>query len=174
MIETKPKNQLRQPWTAVSSYLALVSTVQRDESQVARNKLSTVAAVDSRFGLYHVAVVLSLSFYAVSALALSYSCLFSSWSDLLQILRKLTAFSFVVPCSYFISKNNPTCENAVSQTRYVSCTLRVMGSCRLQVLQILTLAEQQTSFSKPVFKPDIYLFPTPETMRRLVGVLFSV
>ena len=31
-------------------------------------QLSTVAAVDSRFGLYHVAVVLSLIFYAVSAL----------------------------------------------------------------------------------------------------------
>ena len=35
------------------------------------------------------------------SLALSYSCLFLSWSDLLQILRKLTAFSFAVPCSYF-------------------------------------------------------------------------
>ena len=31
-------------------------------------QLSTVAAVDSRFGLYHVAVVLSLILYAVSAL----------------------------------------------------------------------------------------------------------
>ena len=27
------------------------------------------------------------------------------------------------------SKNKPTCENAVSQTLYGSCTLRVMGSC---------------------------------------------
>ena len=28
-----------------------------------------------------------------------------------------------------LSKNNLTCENAVSQTQYGSCTLRVMGSC---------------------------------------------
>ena len=28
-----------------------------------------------------------------------------------------------------LSKNKPTCENAVSQTLYGSCTLRVMGSC---------------------------------------------
>ena len=28
-----------------------------------------------------------------------------------------------------LSKNKPTCENAVSQTLYGSCSLRVMGSC---------------------------------------------
>ena len=28
-----------------------------------------------------------------------------------------------------MSKNKPTCENAVSQTLYGSCSLRVMGSC---------------------------------------------
>ena len=43
-------------------------TRQRHDRDQTENQLSTVAAVDSRFGLYHVAVVLSLIFYAVSAL----------------------------------------------------------------------------------------------------------
>ena len=34
------------------------------------------------------------------------------------------------------SKNKPTCENAVSQTLYGSCTLRVMGSCMSSVSEI--------------------------------------
>ena len=47
--------------------------IQRFFNMVCKTKktskqLSTVAAVDSRFDLYHVAVVLSLIFYAVSAL----------------------------------------------------------------------------------------------------------
>ena len=32
-----------------------------------------------------------------------------------------------------LSKNKPTCENAVAQTLYGSCALRVMGSCLLSL-----------------------------------------
>ena len=38
-------------------------------------------------------------------------------------------------------KNNSTCENAVSQSLYGSCMLRVMGSC-LKLIQQNVLSEQ--------------------------------
>ena len=42
-----------------------------------------------------------------------------------------------------LSKNKPTCENAVSQTLYGSCTLRVMGSCNKQPQQQQHQHQQQ-------------------------------
>ena len=51
-----------------------------------------------------------------------------------------------------LSKNKPTCENAVSQILYGNCTLRVMGSFIL----IISKIRENTESSK--YLPNIWIF----------------
>ena len=54
------------------------------------------------------------------------------WVNPKQMKRSDLKYVKLIP-GKGLSKNKPTCENAVSQTLYGSCTLRVMGSCLCSV-----------------------------------------
>ena len=54
-----------------------------------------------------------------------------------------------------LSKNRPTCENAVSQWLYGSCTLRIMGPCRDVIMNHMRLIWKSARFQVHLLRSQL-------------------